>query len=122
MTRQQLDEYISGEYGIEKDFPFEEQNIYVFRHKDNRKWFALVMEISAEKLGGEQTNIWVVNIKCDPILKAGFLSQQGIYPAYHMSKEHWLTIRLDEANEKDIETLISISFDLTAKKYKKRSA
>ena len=120
MTRQQLNKYILEEYGIEFDYPFEEDNIYVFRHRDNRKWFALVMEISADKLGGEKENVWVTNLKCEPLFKTGFLSQKGVYPAYHMNKEHWLTIRLDEVDDETLKTLLSISFDLTAKKYRRK--
>ena len=123
MTRQELDEYISGEYGVLPDWPWNDLTAYVFRHKDNRKWFALAMEISENKLGkGGDKNIWALNVKCDPLIKSAFLSLNGVYVAYHMNKEHWLTVRLDEANDEDIKTLLQISFDLTKKRYKKRSA
>ena len=122
MTRNKFDEYITEEYGVLPDWPWDDITGYVFRHKDNRKWFALVMEISADKLGGEKTNIWVTNVKCDPLFKAGFLSEKGVYTAYHMNKEHWLTIRLDEVSDETLKTLVSISFDLTAKRYKKKKS
>lgn len=124
MTRRELDEYISGEYGVLPDWPWDDETAYVFRHKDNRKWFALAMEINESKLGTSgNKNIWVLNTKCDPMLKTSFLSLKGVYVAYHMNKEHWLTIRLDEVDDEDLKTLIQISFDLTKKKYKaKKSA
>ena len=119
MTKQNLDEYISEEYGVLPDWPWDDLTAYVFRHKDNRKWFALAMEINENKLGADgDKNIWVLNTKCDPMLKTSFLSLKGVYVAYHMNKEHWLTIRLDEVGDEDLKTLIQISYNLTKKKYK----
>ena len=43
--------------------------------------------------------------------------ENGILPAYHMNKEHWITILLDgTVPEQKICDLIDISFDLTRRK------
>ena len=43
--------------------------------------------------------------------------EKGILPAYHMNKEHWITVLLDGSVEKQkIYDLIEISYDLTRKK------
>ena len=87
----------------------------VFRHGSNRKWFAVIMEIPKEKLGLDRGgDIQVVNVKCDTRLIGSFRQEQGIFPAYHMSKAHWLTVALDGTVEDNtIQFLIDMSYDLT---------
>jgi len=47
-------------------------------------------------------------------------AQAGILPAYHMSKEHWLSIELEQADDALIRQLIDDSFRLTQGKAKIR--
>ena len=43
------------------------------------------------------------------------LSEPGIYPAYHMNKDHWITAALDgSAVDDTILMLLDLSFGLTA--------
>ena len=60
----------------------------VFRHGDNNKWFALVMEVSGDKLGLDTADdIPVINLKADDLFFRDMLIRQhGIIPAYHMMK------------------------------------
>ncbi|ORT98884.1 hypothetical protein D081_2334 [Anaerovibrio sp. JC8] len=44
------------------------------------------------------------------------LREEGIYPAYHMSKKHWISLDLRKANKKMLEVLIDMSFKATAMK------
>ena len=47
-------------------------------------------------------------------------SETGIFPAYHMSKTHWISVALDGSVEKEkLEWLLDLSFDLTAKRIKR---
>ena len=47
-------------------------------------------------------------------------TEKGIFPAYHMSKTHWISVALDGTVEKEkIEWLLDLSFDLTAKRIKR---
>src|SRR5699024_6960094 len=90
----------------------------VLRHKENNKWYGLIMEIPATKLGlqGDRL-IDVLNVKCDPILIGSFRSKPGYFPAYHMNKENWISIALDGSVPADeIKSLVSMSYDLTAGK------
>ena len=123
MTKESLFEYIQEEYGVMPDYPFANEwaPSPVFRHKDNKKWFALGMFISRSKVSGNSDKqTWALNVKCDPIFKSALLDKKGVYTAYHMNKEHWLTILIDEASDDDIKFAISMSFDLTKAKYKKK--
>ena len=124
MTKEQCIEYISTEYGVQPDFPFEKYpDIYIFRHKTNRKWFVILITVNASLLGRkEKKDVWTIGVKCDPLIRASFLSQKGVYTAYHMNKEHWLTVCLDEVSDEDFKTLVDISFDLTKQKTKKRKS
>ena len=123
MNRRELENYILETYGVTAEYPWE--NDYenaVFRHKHNRKWFALVMTIDKRKLGiNEKGEIDVVNVKCDVSLVPSMWEQQGIYPAYHMNKEHWLTVALNgSVKEDNLKFFIALSYDLTDKKVKNR--
>ena len=49
MTKTELFEFIKNEYNVEPDYAFDDENA-VFRHRSNRKWFALVMNIRRDRL------------------------------------------------------------------------
>ena len=119
MTSDELRIYILDSYGLEADHPFPmDDDSCVYRHADNRKWFALTMNIPYRTLGiGRSGNVDILNIKCDPILIGSFRAKQGFYPAYHMNKEKWLTVLLDgSAKTNDIKALVYMSYRLTASK------
>lgn len=70
MKRTELESFIMETYNAEADYPWlKYPNYEVFRHCNNRKWFALIMDVPKNKLGlqGEEM-LEVVNFKCDPIL------------------------------------------------------
>ena len=125
MNKNKVVEYICEEYGENEDFPFEKfPEISVFRHKDNKKWFAIFLKISADKLGlKKHDKVWTIGLKCDTLLKDSLLHEKGVYPSYHMNKNHWISVNLEEIDEDLLKTLIDVSFDLSKKKYKiKKSA
>ena len=92
-------EYIKTEYGVEPEFlwPGRYPGYAVFRHSDNKKWFALVATISSKSLGLEiDEEIDVVNLKFDKNQTYDFAkTSDHIFPAYHMNKNNWITIWLD---------------------------
>ncbi len=117
MNRQQLIEHIKEEFGVSFDKPFKDDfDSMVFRHKDSKKWFALVMQVKRNKLVGQDERfVDVLNLKCDPILRHALLQNKGVYVAYHMNKVHWISVILEEAEFQDVATLVEMSFDLTKK-------
>ena len=107
---------MSADQPVEGDFDTE-----VYRHAADRKWFALVMQITRDNLGfSEKDPIDVVNLKCDPLMIGSMRKEKGIYPAYHMNKTHWLTVVFSEAEDALIKMLLDQSYDLTAKKRSKK--
>ena len=116
--RKYLDKYITETYGAMADFPWISAPSYaVYRHESNKKWFAVVMDIPESKLGlSGDKNISVVNLKNDPIMIGSLLNDAGIFPAYHMNKDYWITVLLDGSVDVDkLKWLLDISFNLTNK-------
>ncbi|MFC3613218.1 MmcQ/YjbR family DNA-binding protein [Lutimaribacter marinistellae] len=114
--RDAIIDYGKEEYGIEPDHPFEKYPSYfVLRHKDNDKWFALVMDVPADRIGLEgDERVDILDIKCDPDAIGALRKKAGFFPAYHMNKEHWLTVILDGTVPMDrIKPLIDQSFNLS---------
>ena len=86
-------------YGESMDHPFEKFPSYtVFRCRSNQKWYALFMDIPKQKLTGEKDDeiVEVLNVKIDPEDKDELLQAPGIYPSYHMNKNSWISILLDD--------------------------
>ncbi len=115
MTRRQFLDYIEQEYGVLPDYHFKEDfDSAVFRHKDNRKWFGLVMQVSKYKLvGNEKRLVDVLNLKCEPLLRQPLMQNRGIYECYQMNKVHWISVILEEVELDEITSLVEMSFDLT---------
>ncbi len=121
MERKEIEEYIMHAYGVAADFPWVKYpNAAVFRHDNNKKWFALVMEVAKEKLGVQgEGSMSILNVKCDPIMIGSLRREAGFYPAYHMSKASWITAALDgSADAEKLKLLIDISYGLTSVKVK----
>ena len=116
MTKGELFNYIEREYGVTPDYPWlDSPEGAVFRHGDNRKWFALAMPIPRRyAYPGEAGEVDAVNLKCDPVLSAMLRSEPGVLPAWHMSKVHWITVLLDGSADDDrLKFLLYQSFELT---------
>ena len=125
MTKQEFFEYCFTAYGTSPDYPFEgDFETAVLRHEDNRKWYALVMRVSRRRFGLDSDEVIdAVNMKVPVAISGSFIAADGIYPAYHMNKEHWITVVLDgSVSAEDIITLMTLSFNLTKKKPPKRRA
>ena len=90
-----------------KDCPFPDDfESVTMKHLKNKKWFALIMNVN---------NKLYLNVKTDPnysdILRNTY---DYIIPAYHMNKEHWNTIIINEKVDEDlIKELIEQSYQLT---------
>ena len=113
MQKETLFDHIAEYYGVSLDYPWAAYSEYaVFRHQKNRKWFALFMPVSAEKLGRSGGVLPIVNVKVR-VENVGALRQmQGVLPA-HMNKENWVSVVLDEVDDKTVFELLADSFALT---------
>ena len=116
MKRSGVEGYIKEKFDVlgEQIFP-KYPNFSAFRHKKNEKWFALLMEISASKLGLKNNEmIEILNLKCSPDLAMVLVDEQQIFKAYHMNKKHWISVNLNsKISQKTVFDLIDESFTLS---------
>ena len=111
MTRKEIIKYSLSLQNAYEDYPFSDEEIpsAVLKHRENNKWFALIMNVKGEEY---------LNVKTNPdysdLLRNSY---DYIIPAYHMNKEHWNTIIINRNNvdEKLVKELIKQSYELTKK-------
>ena len=123
MTKQEFLGYCLDTYGTSPDYPFDEDfETAVLRHADSRKWYAIVMKVSRRKFTFESDEVIdVVNLKLPTEVFGSFGAADGVYPAYHMNKLHWISVLLSDAPDDVVKFLIGVSFEATrAKKKGKR--
>ena len=121
--RQAVYDYIKKKYKVSPEFPWRKYpGNAVFRHDDNQKWFALIMDVEGDKVGVSGADyVDVINLKVDDMFFRDMIIQEdGIMPAYHMNKMHWITVLLDgTVPEERVKGLIGMSFMSTASAKKK---
>lgn len=112
LTRQEAITYCKTFDNIMEDYPFHDNNWTLMRHTGNKKTFACIYE--------REEKVWI-NVKCDTEWRDFWRSAfKAVLPAYHMNKEHWNSLILDGTiPDKDIERMISESYELTKPKRKK---
>ena len=124
--REEIYSYIKKIYNISPEFLWQDaKNFAVFRNKSNKKWFAIIMDIPASKLGlAKKEIVDVLNVKIsDWFLKDILLSQSGFFPAYHMNKNNWISILLDgSVSLNQIEKLLDGSYVAVGIKNKNKKA
>ncbi|WIF73560.1 MmcQ/YjbR family DNA-binding protein [Proteus vulgaris] len=117
MNRKELINYIKENYNVEPECLWiKYPNYIVFRHKSNSKWFVAIMDVLDIKLSnnGSSDIVDIINLKVMPNLTGSLRLKKGVYPAYHMNKEHWVSISLSsEFDDRELKSLIAESYNLT---------
>ena len=121
MNRKDFLKYCLDIYGTSPDYPFNEDfETAVLRHTDNRKWYAIVMRVPRRKFGFNSDEVIdVVNLKLPTEMFGSFGTTDGVYPAYHMNKLHWISVILLDASDDVVQFLINVSFEATKSPEKK---
>ena len=123
MDRQKVFDYIKKKYKVQPEYPWRTSpDSAVFRHADNNKWFALVMDVQGNKVGLHSADfVDVINLKIDDVIFRDIVIREaGIMPAYHMNKMHWISVLLDgTVPENKVLDLIDMSYLATASAKKK---
>ena len=117
--------YALEQYGTAPEYPFDgSPDIAILRHTAGNKWYGAIMSVPKSKFGfPDNKSVDILNVKCDPVMSGSIRLNDGIYPAYHMNKQHWISILLDGTVDMAmIEMLTDTSYILTARKVKKSSA
>ena len=108
---------VQEKYGNQLEYLWEKSpDTAVLRHEDNQKWYAILMRIPWDRLDKEREGlVEAVNLKHDQV--ADLLSQNGIYPAFHMNKRYWISLPLDDTlTDEMVLELFERSWFLTSKK------
>ena len=121
MTKQQFFSYCLSLHSTAPDYPFEgDFETAVFRHLGSRKWYAIVMRVSRRKFGFDIDEVIdVVNLKLPTEMFGSFGASDGVYPAYHMNKLHWVSVLLPDSPDNIVEFLLNVSFEATKHSKKK---
>jgi len=118
MTKDAFLKHCLDTYGTAADYPFDgDFETAVLRHEDSRKWYAIVMRVSRRKFGlDSDAVIDVVNLKLPLEMFGSFGAADGVYPAYHMNKMHWISVLLPDAEESLTSFLADASYEATKAK------
>ena len=109
MNREDIIKYSLSLPNTYEDYPFPDDNTSVtMKHLENKKWFALVMNVKDKVY---------LNVKTNPYYSELLRSSYDyIIPGYHINKEHWNTIIIDDKVDVYlVEELIEQSYELTKK-------
>ena len=122
--REKVFQYVKRKYAVEPDYPLPTAPTFpVMRHEDNRKWFAIIMDVPRERLGLDgNARVDILNVKLgDPLLVDFLTQQQGYFRGYHISRGNWISILLDgTVPMEEIGQWIDESFRVTASKKSKQ--
>lgn len=123
-------------YETKPDYPWQKWPDYaVLRHRENRKWYGLLMTVKWEQLGVStrkknvdasvsllrshqvrDSYVDILNVKCDPNFIESIRGTHGFLSAYHMNRKNWVSILLDGSVDKEtIFSLLDMSYELTKK-------
>lgn len=113
-------DHINVEYGVDMETPFADSpETIVFRNRRNKKWFGVIIgNLPKNKLGLDSSErADILNLKCDPLFSYNVVNNRGIFKAYHMNKEHWISVLLDgSVDAEEISFLINMSYTLVDKR------
>ena len=90
-------EYVRQTYGDELEFLWEKlPDAAVWRRKDSKKWYGILMTVSGRKLGLKSDSpVHIIDLRAKPEEMEGLLDGIKYFPGYHMNKRHWFTLCLD---------------------------
>lgn len=115
MQKEEIYKYVKKLYGTEPEHLWERSpSDAVLRHAVNKKWYAVIMSVSKDKLGLDGSNmIDIINVKCVPDMIGSLIQSKGFLPGYHMNKTNWMTILLDgTVSEAKVLDFLDMSYDL----------
>ena len=97
-----------------KKFP----NNAIWRNKRNNKWYGALLVVSENKLGiSSDKVVEIIDLRYQKDKIKEVIDHNKILEGYHMNKNSWITIRLDESVEiEEIYKLIDNSYKLSLEK------
>lgn len=92
-------EYVKAKYGDELEYLWEKfPNNAIWRRKDNKKWYGVLLVLSKRKLGIDSDDIVdIIDLRIEPDLIKDVIDRKRYFEGYHMNKKNWFTICLDNS-------------------------
>ena len=101
--------YIKKKYSSTMVKPFRSNpNIKAFV-TDKNKWYALILDVEYNKLNKDssiESKVKIINLKYNTDHIPKIINERNIFPSYHMSKKHWISVVMD--NNMDLNYLIQL--------------
>lgn len=91
MTRKEIFQWTKKQYGTNPDYPWQDRNA-VLRHRENKKWYGLIMEVRSDRLGMAGDRILCIPCICQYLRQ--FLPERFWFQKFR------LTAKRQEAGEK----------------------
>ena len=110
--------YIKNTYNDKPEFLWKSSpNAAAIRNKKNNKWYMVIMPVIASKIGLESNEeIEIIDIRYQKDKTEEIIDNVNIFPAWHMNKKSWITIKLNGNIENEIiYSLIDNSYELSLK-------
>lgn len=109
-----INKYIKEKFNNDPEFLWDKFPGYaVYRNENNNKWYGIIMNLDLSKLNSGTGEVEIINVKLDENKIQKLLKQKGFYEAYHMSKNDWISIILnDTLSDEEIISLIVESYNL----------
>ena len=111
--------YVKEKYEDDLEFLWEKfDDNAIIRNKINNKWYVLILTVSERKLGIDSDNvIEIIDLRYQKDTIKSFVDNKKIFLGYHMNKNSWITIKLDNSVEnEEIFELIDNSYHLSLNK------
>ena len=108
--------YVKQKYGDKLEYLWEKfDDNAVWRNKQNNKWYGILLTIYGNKLGLETNEtIEIIDLRYQKEKIENIVDSKKIFPGYHMNKNSWITIKLDNSlDTKVICNLIDNSYNLS---------
>lgn len=112
-------QYIKGKYQDELEYLWDKfPNNAIWRDKESKKWYGLLIVLPECKLGVESEQICDIIVLRYPKDKLDqIVDGKTIFPGYHMNKKNWITVKLDGSMRiQDICSLVDQSYQLSKMK------
>ena len=114
-------EYMRGKYGSELEFLWADTpDCAICRRGDSKKWYAVFMVVKRGKLkgcaGDPEAEVEIINLRLPPEELPALVDGENFFPAYHMNKKNWVSVRADGVPERLLLRMIDVSYALTPAK------
>lgn len=133
-------EYVKEKYEDKLKFLWDDYDGAVFRNKDNKKWYGVIMKIKEKSFAtstlkrmkqagvksthpllnkkeySDEDYLEVIDLHIDKENAKKIIDYETIFPGFHMNKDSWITIILDKSTKlKPLYKLLDDSYQMTVK-------